>query len=66
MYKIASSSIASRFKNVLHKIIDNDQTGFISGRFIGENSRLIYNIMQYTDSKNIPGLLMLVDFEKNF
>ena len=64
VYKIASGSIASRMKNK----IDTDQTGFISGRYIGENSRLIYDIMEYTEQKKkkIPGLLLLFDFEKAF
>ena len=51
---------------VLDKIISKDQTGFIKGRYIGENTRLIYDIMQYTETHNIPGLLVLVDFEKAF
>ena len=33
---------------------------------IGENIRLIYDIMQYTEENNIPGLLLSVDFEKAF
>ena len=35
-------------------------------RFIGENTRLIYDVMQYLKNKNKPGLLLLVDFEKAF
>ena len=66
IYKIASGCIAHRLKLVLDKIIDHDQTGFINGRFIGENTRLIYDIMHYTETHNIPGLLLLVDFEKAF
>ena len=66
VYKIASGAIASRFKSVLHYIINNDQTGFIQGRFIGENTRLMYDIMNYAEENNIPGLLLLVDFEKAF
>ena len=27
---------------------------------------LIYDIMQTTDNQNVPGLLMLIDFEKAF
>ena len=34
--------------------------------FIGENTRLLYDIMQITEDKNIPGMLMLCDFEKAF
>ena len=44
VYKIGSGVIAKRFKTVLDKLIDFDQTGFISGRYIGENLRLIYDI----------------------
>jgi exonuclease III len=66
IYKIASGCIANRIKKVLDKIISKDQTGFIKGRFIAENIRLIYDIMQYTEQHQIPGLLFLVDFEKAF
>ena len=38
----------------------------MKGRFIGENSRLVYDLMNYTEQKRIPGLLMLIDFEKAF
>ena len=65
-YKIASTCIANRVKKVLPNIISEDQTGFISGRFIGENIRLIYDLLQYTDQHKIPGLLLLIDFEKAF
>lgn len=66
VYKICSGVIAKRVKSVLNKLIDTDQTGFISGRYIGENLRLIYDIMQYTEENNIPGVLLLIDFEKAF
>ena len=66
IYKIGSGCIANRLKIHLDKLINNDQTGFIKGRFIGENIRLIYDIMQYTEENNIPGLLLLIDFEKAF
>ena len=66
MYKIASASIANRLKTVLDKLISNGQSGFISGRYIGENTRLVYDLMQLVDKNNIPGLLLLIDFEKAF
>ena len=28
-------------------IIHENQTGFISGRFMGENTRTVYDLMQY-------------------
>ena len=65
-YKIAAKAIANRFKTVLPKPINNDQTGFMKGRFIGENTRLIDGIIQYAAQHNTPGLLLFIDFEKAF
>ena len=66
IYKLASGCIAERIKSVLDKLISKDQTGFLSGRYIGENTRLIYDILHLTENLNIPGLLLIVDFEKAF
>ena len=65
-YNIAAATIANRLKPFLEKIINEDQTGFISHRYIGENTRLIYDLMFYTEKYNIPGILLLIDFEKAF
>ena len=65
-YKIASSCIPSRLKNVLPHLIDSDQTGFLAGRYIGENIRLLYDLMDYTSKNKIPAVLLLIDFEKAF
>ena len=53
-------------KKILPKIINNDQTGFLKNRFIGENIRLINSIIDFTNTKQIPGLLLFIDFEKVF
>ena len=65
-YKIASKAIASRLKAVLQNLVDNDQTDLLKGRSIAENICLINNVISYTESKNIPGLLLFVDIEKAF
>ena len=65
-YKIVSACIANRLKHVLPKIIDECQKGFMSGRYIGENIRLIYDTIAYTDKEDIPAMLFTVDFEKAF
>ena len=65
-YKMASTVISNRLKGVLDKLIHQDQKGFISGRFIGENIRLIYDVLFETQNQNIPGLLLSIDFEKAF
>ena len=42
------------------------RVGFLRGRFIGENIRLIDSVINYTVVKKIPGLLLFLDFEKAF
>ena len=65
-YKIATKCIACRIKKVLPKLINNDQTGFMKNRFIGENITLIDNIINYANAEQIEGLLLFIDFEKAF
>ena len=60
------SMIANRLKNCLPSIINENQTGFISGRFIGENTRMVYDTIEYCASHDEPGLLLILDFLKAF
>ena len=62
IYKLASSVIATRLKSVLHKLINEDQKGFFSGRFIGENIRLIYDILFETKKQEIHKTLDYFNF----
>ena len=53
-------------KTILPNIISDTQKGFIKDRFIGENTRLLYDLMHYLEYRDMPGLLLLIDFEKAF
>ena len=64
--KIASKALANRMKKVLPEIINHIQSGFVKNRFIGETATSILDIKQRTDSQNIPGLLLFIDFESSF
>ena len=64
--KIATKAIAKRLEASLPKLINHDQTGFIKGRHIGENIRLIIDVMEYTKAHDIPGILVSLDFRKAF
>lgn len=66
VYKIGSSCIANRLKCVLPSLISEDQTGFIMNRYLGDNIRLIYDLINYLNCLNKPGLLILLDFQKAF
>ena len=65
-YKIASKVITKRLEKVLTLLINTDQTGFIKGRYIGQNIRLINDILEQTKLRNIPGILLQLDFRKAF
>ena len=47
-------------------MINSDQTGYIKGRFIGENVRLIQDVMPHTKQEEKPGITIFLDFRKAF
>ena len=53
-----------RLEKVLPHLIESDQTGYIKGRFIGENIRLISDIIEQHENKE--GMILLLDCEKAF
>ena len=65
-YKIATKSIALRLEKVLPSIIHPCQSSYVKGRFVGESIRLIADTMNFTKTKNIPGIAVFLDFEKAF
>lgn len=65
-YKIAAFAIANRLQKVLGKIINTDQSGYLRGRFIGSNIRLIEDVIDFTDKNNMQGAALFCDFEKAF
>ena len=66
VYKLASAVIANRIKIVLNKVIHEDQQGFLSEIYIGENIRIIYDALFETQKQNLPGLILSIDFENAF
>ena len=65
-YKIASLALANRLKTVLDCLISKTQSGFIQGRFIGDSTRLIYDLIHLTEMERKSAQLVLIDFEKAF
>ena len=64
--EILAKTLANRLQKVIGYLISADQVGYIKGRFIGENVCIIEDMIQYTNKNDIPGLLVLIDFEKVF
>ena len=51
-YKLLAGVLASRMKEVLPSIIQNEQKGFLKNRYIGENIRTIADSLEYKTKKN--------------
>ena len=65
-YKIISATIAKRIKKVLPQIISNEQTGFMYNRFIGDNTRLTYDLMHFLKKANKTALFLSLDIQDAF
>ena len=65
-YKILTRVIVKRIESKLPKLVHSDQTGFVKGRYIGQNVRLLNDLMEFTESNKLPGILLFIDFEKAF
>ena len=64
--KILTKALASKLKKVLKTIVGSNQTAYVEGRFIGEASRLISDVLEVTKECNIPGYMVMIDVEKAF
>ena len=65
-YKIIGFTLANRLQNVIGKIISPDQTAYIKNRFIGQNIRLVSDVIEFSNEKNLDGVLLSLDYEKAF
>ena len=65
-YKIATKTLAGRISKFLPKLINEDETGYIKGRYIGQNIRLIDDVLKVTSLENLPGIAIFIDFKKAF
>ena len=65
-YKILAKTPATRLKNIINKIVDTDQKGYIKGRYMGENIQTVTDVIYYLSKNNLNGLILLIDFQKAF
>ena len=54
------------FKKIINYIISPTQSAYIKGRFIGENSRLVFDTIAHVNREKESGLIMAADFEAAF
>ena len=65
-FKIISTAVAKRLKSVSNFLISPSKTAYINGRFIGENSRLVFDVIEHLNCSSKRGLIIGVDFESAF
>ena len=65
-YKIISAAISARLQTVIGKLIDPCQTAYIKNRFIGENTRLVYDVINTLLNNDRSGVILSADFEAAF
>ena len=57
LVKLVSKVIAKRLEKVLPLLVCSDQSGFVKGRYIGQNIRLVNDVLKQTKLQGIPGIL---------
>jgi len=65
-YKIIAFVLANRLQGVLNTIIHQDQSGYIKGRYIGNNVRLVLDIYELCELEEREGALLMLDYQKAF
>ena len=65
-YEISAKALANRLQNVLHYVINPDQTCNIPGRSILDNLYLIRDSYEYIFQKQFPIAMISLDQEKAF
>ena len=65
-YRILASTLANRLHQILHIMISTDQSGYVKGRFIGHNIRIVEDIIYYANITNNDSIIAMLDFEKAF
>ena len=63
---ITRKIIANRLAEVLPDIISPNQIRYVKNRYIGENVRLISDVIDYTKAKQTQGIALFLDFKKAF
>ncbi len=65
-YKLLASLYARRLKPCLEEVISLTQSGFMKGRHISNNIRLVLDLLDYSELVNDDALILFLDFYKAF
>ena len=65
-YRLLSFTLYECMQRVISRIVSNDQTAYIKGRYTVINIRLVSDVIEYYDSTKKSGILLMLDFQKAF
>ncbi len=65
-YKLITSVFANRSRKGLNNIISEYQTGFLKGRHITNNIRLVLDLLDYAENVEDGAIILFLDFFKAF
>ena len=65
-HKIISKVINNRLCPLLPSSVNHNQSGFIKPCLIGDNVRLMFDIIDYANCKNVPSAVLSIDVQKAF
>ena len=65
-YKIVAKVLSNRLKFHLKDLIHPDPNGFIKGRYIFDNIRLLFNAIDFIDISDLSGAVLSLDIYKDF
>lgn len=64
--KVFTRLINHRLGHIAQNIVQPSQTGFMKGRFIGDNGLILHLLLQQARYRNYPGIGLLLDQEKAY
>jgi exonuclease III len=65
-YKILARAMVKRIVRPLDTVVDLTQTGFLPGRWIGDNTMFHIEEVDYLQRVQSPGCIVFLDFEKAY
>ncbi len=65
-YNLVARALVQRFAPAAEAVMDPGQTAFLPGRWIGDNILQHLEMIDYCKAEQLPGCIMLLDFEKAY
>ncbi len=64
--KLCTKALAIRTSKIIHKLVDTNQTGYVPGRQVNDNIRLLEELIKEANNVSEKGFLITLDAQKAF